>query len=199
MMEDGLHKVPTGKIASVLTNLEMTAPAPRRAVPAPAGITFEGFRPDVDEYRDLFTRVGGTDWLWHGRLKMPREELAAILADPKVAFYTLRKDGCAEALLELDFREDGACELAYFGLTAALIGSGAGRYLMNQAIDLAWAQPIRRFHVHTCTFDSPQALPFYIRSGFTPINQRVEIADDPRLLGVLPRDAGPRIPIFEAG
>lgn len=197
MIEDGLYDIPPGKVAAVMTHLEMLTPAPERPVPAPKGVTFEQIKPDLDRYRDLFKRVGSFDWLWHGRLKMKETDLNAILNDPKVAFYTLSKNGKDEALLELDFRQDGACELAYFGLTANLIGSGAGRFLMNKAISLAWAQDISRFHVHTCTMDSPQALPFYIRSGFTPCDLKVEIGDDPRLDGTLPRSAATHVPIFD--
>ena len=62
------------------------------------------------------------------------------------------------------------------------IGQGFGRVLMDEAIRRAWAKPIERFWVHTCTFDSPLALPFYIRSGFTPYLRMVEVHDDPRLL-----------------
>jgi hypothetical protein len=51
--------------------------------------------------------------------------------------------------------------------------------------------------VHTCTLDHPNALGFYLRSGFTPYARSVEIADDPRLHGVLPRSAAPHVPVME--
>ncbi len=196
MLSDGLHAVPPGKVAMVVTHLEMLSPAPLRPVALPEDITFRHLTPDVAQYRDIFTRVGSLEWLWYGRREMADDTLGAILQDPRVAFYTLTREGLDEAMLELDFREDGQCELAYFGLTPALIGTGAGRFLMNEAIRLAWAEPITRLHVHTCTFDSPQALPFYIRSGFVPYRQEVEIDDDPRLTGILPETAGPHVPIF---
>ena len=66
---------------------------------------------------------------------------------------------------------------------------------MNEAIARAWARPITRFHVHTCTTDSPQALSFYVRSGFTPYRQEVEVDDDPRVLGILPMDCAPNVPM----
>jgi hypothetical protein len=62
---------------------------------------------------------------------------------------------------------------------------------------LAWAEPIRRFWLHTCTFDHPSALAFYQRSGFTPFRRQVEITDDPRLDGICPRGAARHIPIVE--
>lgn len=196
MLTDGLHEVPKGKVAMVVTHLEMLKAAPLRPVPAPDGVTFRQVKPDLTWYRDIFKRVGAIDWLWYGRLTLSDIELTAILNNPKIDHYTLTREGRDEAMLELDFRQDGECELAYFGLTSNLIGSGAGRFLMNKAIELAWEKPIKRFHVHTCTFDSHQALSFYIRSGFTPYRRQIEIDDDPRLIGLLPETAAPHIPLI---
>ncbi len=198
MLSDGFHDVPRGKVATVVTHLEMREPAPLRAEPAlPDGVEFEAVAaPDTDWYRDLFARVGGLDWLWFSRLGMDDADLSAILSHPDVGVWVLRRGVRAEALLELDFRVPGECELAFLGVAPDLIGTGAGRYLMNRAIKLAWARPITRFHVHTCTLDHPSALSFYRRSGFTPVRQQIEIADDPRLCGQLPEAAAPHIPVF---
>lgn len=196
MLHNGLHAVPAGKLAVVVTHLEMFEKPATRPIDTPDGVTFRQVTPTLAWYRDVFTRVGGLEWLWYGRLKMADAGLQAILDDPAVQFYTLSKNGQDHALLELDFRQPDMCELAYFGLTPALIGTGSGRYLMNRAIDIAWGNGISRFHVHTCTIDSPQALDFYVRSGFTPYKREVEIDDDPRLLGILPRDAAPDVPVI---
>jgi len=193
MLGDGYHDVPAGKLAMVVTHLEMTSPAPLRETALPVGLRFEPLARDVETYRDVFRRVG-QDWLWAERLKMQAAHLAEILHDPNVALFTLLKNDRPEALLELDFRIENTCELAYFGLTPALIGSGAGAYLMDRAIQTAWAADIDRFHVHTCTLDSPQALSFYVRSGFTPFKRQVEIADDPRMTGVYTQDISPATP-----
>lgn len=194
-MKSEFLDVMAGKIAAVVTHLEMTQrPAPRVVSDIAADLV-EHEEPDLDWYRDLFTRVGG-DWMWFSRLGIEDAELAAILHHDDVRIYSVRVGDRDEGMLELDFREPDQCELGYFGLTPALVGTGAGRWLMEHALDLAWAQPIKRFHVHTCTLDSPQALPFYIRSGFTAYRRQVEIADDPRLIGVLPRDAAPQEPVI---
>lgn len=197
MLSDGFHDVPRGKVAAVVTHLEMRSPPEIGEAQLPEGVTIRAVSAvSVGWYRDLFVRVGGADWLWFSRLRMPPEDLRAILHDPRVVVFAVESGGRAEGLLELDFREEKACELAYFGLTAPLMGRGVGRALMHRAIAEAWSRPIARFHVHTCTLDSPRALGFYIRSGFSPIRQQVEIADDPRLTGDLPRAAGPHVPIF---
>jgi ribosomal protein S18 acetylase RimI-like enzyme len=197
MLRDGYHDIPAGKVAAIVTHLEMREPAALRSAPAPEGLWLESVGdPSIDWYRDLYMRVGGRDWLWFSRLNMGNAELGAILQDDDVELFALMRDGQADGMVELDFRTPGECELAFFGVTPALIGRGAGRYMMNHAITRAWSRPIGRFHVHTCTLDSQIALEFYRRSGFVATRQQVEIADDPRLTGKLPRDAGAHVPVF---
>jgi GNAT superfamily N-acetyltransferase len=123
--------------------------------------------------------------------------LRAIIHDPKVEVYLLKAGDEEAGLLELDRRVPTVCELSYFGLTSKITGTGAGRWLMNRAIELAWSRPITRFWVHTCTYDHPGALSFYMRSGFRAFRREIEVCDDPRLSGVLPRTASPHIPIIE--
>ena len=195
MLENGFHQIPLGKVAMIVTHLEMRAPK-LRGVPLPEGLSFAPLTVDVEAYRALFRHIG-TQWLWFGRLRMEDAALEAILSNPDVHMFSLFKNGAPEAILELDFRKKGVCELAFFGLSATLIGSGAGAYLMDRAIENAFRAPIKQLHLHTCTLDSPQALGFYQRSGFKPVRQEVEIDDDPRLLGVHPQDAGPHVPIFQ--
>jgi GNAT superfamily N-acetyltransferase len=196
MIPDGYTDVPAGRIAAVVTWLEMRAPAPARPeVNAPGWELKRERQADLAWYRDLFRRVG-EEWLWFSRLTMPDAELAAILRDPRVEVYALWQNGRAEGLLELDFREEGACELMFFGLTPALVGTGAGRWMMNRAIIHAWAKPIERFWVHTCTLDHPGAMAFYLRSGFAAIRRQIEVAPDPRLTGLAAITAAPHAPII---
>ena len=196
ILPDGYSDVPAGKIAAVVTHLEMTVrPAPR-SDPAGAWTLRRVDAPALDWYRDLYGRVG-RPWLWISRIRMPDAELSAIIHSPLVEVYVLEHEGRDEGLLELDFRDAGQCEIAFFGVSAKLIGSGAGRWLMNRTLELSWSRPIARVWVHTCTFDHPTALAFYRRSGFRPFRRQVEIADDPRLDGTAPRDVARHVPIIE--
>lgn len=196
MLADGYSKVAPGKLVAAVTCLEMLAPAPTGRAIEPDGLSLALVRePELSWYRDLYRRIGA-DWLWSSRLSLSDAELAEILHDPAVEVWAVNAGGQAEGLLELDFRADGQCELAFFGLTRAMIGRGAGRWLMNHAIERAWSRPISRFWVHTCSLDSPQALDFYVRSGFVPYERMVEVFDDPRLTGILPVDAAPQVPIL---
>lgn len=191
---NGYTDLPPGTVAAVVTYLEMKSPPPLGPIVRPDGY---GLSPvtDVHRYRALFRRVG-EPWLWFSRAAMQDEALAAILDDPQVEAYALTRQGSDVGLLELDFRPRGECELVYFGLVIDAIGQGIGRYLMNEAISRAFRVPINRFFVHTCSLDHAAALPFYMRSGFTPYKRAVEVAPDPRLSGRLPREAAPQIPVL---
>lgn len=192
---DDYHDLPAGKLAAVVTHLEMAAPPPPRGGPEGDWMLRRVASPDIAWFRALYRRIG-EDWLWYSRLVMPDADLAAILQSPQVEVYALESGGADEGLLELDFRTPGDCELAFFGVTAPLIGSGAGRWLMTQALARAWSAAVSRVWVHTCTFDHPAALAFYQRSGFRPFRRQIEIVDDPRLAGILPLTAAPHIPVI---
>lgn len=196
ILPDGYSDVPDGKIAAIVTHLEMTGrPALLPAPPGPWTLRHVD-RPDLAWYRDLYRRVG-EEWLWFSRIRASDEKLAARLHHPQVETHALVADGYDEGLLELDFREAGSCEIGMFGVTARLVGTGAGRWLMGHALQLAWSRPIERLWLHTCTFDHPAALPFYQRAGFRPFRRQVEVEDDPRLDGTAPRDAAKHVPVIE--
>ena len=74
-------------------------------------------------------------------------------------------------------------------------GQGLGRALMSRAVSLAWARPITRMWVHTCTYDHPSALGFYMKAGFKPYAVRVEVRR-PSPDRPLADWRGPQVPII---
>jgi GNAT superfamily N-acetyltransferase len=180
----------------------LAPPAPRPPRASDASLVLAPWpQPSLADFRALFRRVG-QDWLWYSRLIMADEKLQAILGSKDVDLYRLTEGDEVLGLLELDFREAGQCELSFFGLVPGAIGKGAGRFLVDRGIALAWNRgpgkaPITRLWVHTCTFDHPAALGFYQKAGFKPYGFMVEVADDPRLAGHLPRHAAPHVPLIE--
>lgn len=196
----GLIRVEPPEIATIVTALEMRAPPPPAAPPStPGGLRLDRWRDASPErYRALYRRVGAP-WLWFSRLVMADLELAVILSDPAVELHVVTgANGEGLGILELDFREDGACELAFFGLVPELTGRGVGRWLMAHALALGWREGVGRLWVHTCTLDHPRALSFYVASGFVPYARAIETFPDPRLIGALPRDAAPHIPLIDS-
>ena len=127
---------------------------------------------------------------------MSDDELRTLLGDPLYDACVFVAEGQEEGLAELDYRAAGECEISFFGLTPAMVGRGAGRWMMDRMLERAWAQPIRRLWVHTCSLDHPGALDFYVRSGFVPFRRQIEVMDDPRVTGLLPRTAAPQVPLL---
>lgn len=197
VVPEGYSPIPPGKVANVVTFLEMrTRPAQLPGLPElPLSLVRLGPQ-NLHIYRRLFREVG-EDWLWVSMLEIGDDEVCDILAHPLMETYALRDGDRDIGLVELDFRVTGECEVVYFGVIKDAIGKGTGRLLMNQAIAKAWAQPIDRFWLHTCTFDHPAAMGFYQRSGFKPYKLMVEVHDDPRLMGLLPKTAAPHVPLLE--
>jgi len=187
--------VPNGELATVVTYLEMHAP-PDLETP-PSSLSLRRIEvPQPEAYRDLFRRVGAP-WLWFSRLVVDDAHLAAIIQHPKVELYAIVDESGGEVgMLELDFREPHECEIAFVGLVPELAGKGHGRWLLAQALQLAWREGMQRIHVHTCSLDHPAALGAYLRAGFTPYKRAIERFPDPRLLGILPTDCASQIPLL---
>jgi GNAT superfamily N-acetyltransferase len=187
--------VADGELAAVVTYLEMRAP-PEHAIPSSTLSLQRVEVPQPEHYRELFRRIGAP-WLWFSRLLLDDAHLAAIIQHPKIELDSIR-DGAGQevGMIELDFREPGECELSFVGLLPELSGHGHGRWLLAEAVQRAWRDGINRVHVHTCSLDHPAALAAYRRAGFTPYKRAVERFPDPRLLGILPKDCAPQIPLL---
>jgi GNAT superfamily N-acetyltransferase len=175
-------------LATIVTTLEMRTRPPLRPSPASRLRLVRWERPALDKYRALFRRVG-SPWLWFSRLVMADEALASI-----AVYAVLDPAGIEVGMLELDFRQAGACEISYFGLIPELAGQGHGRWLMAEAYARAWTKGIERVWLHTCTLDHPSALGFYRAQGFVAVKRTIETFPDPRASGLLPPETAPQIP-----
>lgn len=191
-----LTPVPAGHVATIVTSLEMCERPKLKPLPSSDLRLVRWAAPELGRYRTLFRRVGDP-WLWFSRLVMPDDEVTTIICDPGVQLFAIEdRAGIEVGMLELDFRTAGECELSYVGLVPELAGQGHGRWLMAQALALAWGKEVERVWVHTCTLDHPSALGFYRAQGFVPFARAAEVFPDPRLNGHLPRDVAPQIPIL---
>ena len=186
-LADGYHRVPPGKLANAVTWLEMCAPPPAGlADPLALAAVTDAERALCQE---LFVTIG-TPWLWSSAY----EPMPARFGDVQLA----RDDmGTPVGIVEFVGRAEGDVEILYFGLVPAAVGKGLGRRMMAAVLDLAW-RSARRVWLHTCNFDHPGALRFYKSCGFVPYAAGFEIMDDPRLVGSLPIDAAPHVPLIGA-
>ena len=193
---DGYTDLPPGKIANVVTYLELLAPPAPWPEPQRPDLAFRRVaKPDVGWYRATIRSIGEA-WLWFSPLVMPEAKLAALLGNPLLEVHALERDGETVGIAELDRRVPGEVEISFFGVVADEIGTGAARLLMNRSLALAFRGGTRRVWLHTCSFDHPAAVPFYRRSGFVPFKFAIEVSDDPRLKGQLPEAAAPHVALI---
>ena len=127
-------------------------------------------------YRYLYTEVG-REWHWVDRASWNDEEIRAHLAQPAVTLFVLFVRGAPAGWFELKAGEDGAVEIAYFGILAEFRRRGLGKHLLTEAVGQAFAQGARRVWLHTCTLDDPAALPNYVARGFRPYKEETYEAD----------------------
>lgn len=187
-----LIDVPAGQLAAVVTYLEMRARCDADVPASP--LRLDPITPSPADYRELFALIGAP-WLWFSRLLLSDADLSAIIGHRAVELFAVRDGDATVGMLELDRRVAGECELAFVGLIPALAGHGHGRWLLAEAVARAWSSDTKRVHVHTCSLDHPAALAAYRRAGFVAVARKVETFIDPRLAGILPRDAAPHIPL----
>lgn len=194
---DGIASLPRRHVATIKSYLSMPRPESPLAMPAtlPFRLDRLGFG-DAARYRSIFATLG-TRWLWWSRLSLTGADLGALLSDRALEAYAIHAGGEDIGLIELDFRDRNVADLAFLGLYEAETGKGYGATLMAFAKARVWSQPqITAMTVNTCTFDSPAALGFYRRHGFSVVLQAIEIVPDPRLAGLLPLDAAAHVPLL---
>ena len=178
-----------------ITYLEMLARPAGRRIPAPHDklALMQAENCTVSFYRYIYDAVG-TPWLWFERRLYGDAELAALIAKPTIEIFVLYVRGVPAGFFELDTAAPRETKLLYFGLIPDFIGRRLGPFMLQAAIDRAWsARPIGRFWLHTSTFDHPKALGVYQRAGFVVYARRPVSFEDPRRLGVLPRDLRHRL------
>ena len=187
--------VPAGKLHSVVTHLAMEAPPRGPPPPPPPGVIIGRRRAmAAADYLRLYHAIGD-DWLWWSRLTWDECKLAAHLAEDETEVYVAESVSEEVGLIELNLRPAPDIELRYFGVIPSRIGTGLGGWLLAYAIAAVSRHAPRRMILNTCTYDHPAALAFYRRHGFSVTHSEVEIVDDPRLVGLIRRDAAPHVPL----
>ncbi|MEO1266292.1 MAG: GNAT family N-acetyltransferase [Pseudomonadota bacterium] len=157
----------------VVTYLEMTAPPSGPLKPAPMGAPLALMRVEQPKAHFFFYLYGtiGAAYEWTDKLREPASDVRAFVEDPKVEMTVLYRGGAPAGFFQLDFREEGVCDLAYFGLMPEAVGQGLGGWLLSEAIREAWSRGIGKMTVNTNTLDHPAALSNYQKAGFSPVRR----------------------------
>jgi hypothetical protein len=168
------------RVPMTVTFFEMTTRLSALPPPSPRGrhAILKAETPTPHFYRYLYDTIG-MPYLWVDRKKLSVEALADVILHPDNALYVLYTEGSPTGMAELDFRKEGVCNISYFGLMPEAIGKRLGYFFLYHTCLNAWARPIRRLTVNTCTLDHPRALPLYQRMGFNAISREERFVELP--------------------
>jgi ribosomal protein S18 acetylase RimI-like enzyme len=133
----------------------------------------------VAEYRRLYRDVGGP-WHWIDRNAWSDERLANHLARDEIVVFEARVNSDVAGFFELEHHADGSVEISYFGLMQPFTGRGLGKAMLTAAATEAWSLGATRVWLHTCTLDSPMALPNYKARGFEPVRTETYVVQLPQ-------------------
>ena len=168
---------PDGKLDITITHLVMT----------PSDWTRCGLPPDIDViitperaptaafYRTLYRDVG-LPWLWYERNLISDQALHDLLNRPGHELHVARHDGKLVGYFEL-----GDEELVFFGLTLDYIGRRIGPWLLDRAVERAFALRWPLILLNTNTLDHPKALQTYRKAGFQIVRREEKTLEDPRV------------------
>ena len=137
----------------------------------------------IERYRHLYRAVGDR-WYWHDRSAWTDERIAAHLSQSNVSVWECVAGGQTAGFFELVEHGDESVEIAYFGLVEEFMGRGLGKAMLTRAAEQAWSLGPSRVWLHTCTLDSPRALPNYLARGFEETRKEmylVELGDTGQL------------------
>jgi len=160
---------PASTIEVTRTYLEMRDPSQLRAAKLddPAIKIEHQHDCSVDLFRMLYVEVG-KNYHWVDRLPWTDAEIRVYLAQSEISVWLMTYEKETAGYFELRKCEDGATEIAYFGVMPQFIGRGLGKHLLSCAVEQAWTDGANRVWLHTCTLDDAAALPNYLKRGFQP-------------------------------
>lgn len=170
-----------------VTYLQQTAASQLRPA-APADLAIHRVFPAEPTFNARMYREVGADWDWVDRLEWSDGHWASYASDPCVStlkatldgevvgFAELRMSPCEPRVDPTGSEPDEAAgayydgvdvELVYFGLLPRFAGRGLGGWFLSEVCRIAWNVPgVRRVWLHTCSEDSPAAIPNYLARGF---------------------------------
>ncbi|HJU88206.1 MAG TPA: GNAT family N-acetyltransferase [Gemmatimonadaceae bacterium] len=154
------------------TYLELSAPHQLRPVPSPDPTLRLEHAADCAPalYRRLYRDVGER-YHWRDRAEWSDDQIRTHLARAEISVWVLYRGQAPAGWFELARHDDASVEIAYFGLLPEFTGAGLGKHMLSLAAEEAWRLTHTRVWLHTCTLDSPAALPNYLARGFRPFRQ----------------------------
>ena len=155
--------------------LAMDDAAALRPAAAPDGATVVRAEVPLGALNRFFYAEVGRDFHWVDRAEWDAGRWQAWAEGVETWLALWR--GTPAGYAELDARDDGSVDVAFFGLLAPFRGRGLGGHLLTQVVARAWelahgAGPVT---VNTCELDGPYARRHYEARGFALVREEVEL------------------------
>ncbi len=129
-------------------------------------------KPKAEEYLKLYSDIG-KQWNWTERILMSPQELNKTFNTSNNEIYYAYINTTIVGYCELHIKTDEV-EIKYFGLLAEAQGKGYGRAMMEACFAIVQQKNIKSIMLHTCSLDSPNAMRFYQKMGFTVYRETKE-------------------------
>ena len=146
-------------------HLEMHCPEELRARALPPETQLVKREIPLPTLNRFFYLEVGKLWQWTDRLSWTEEQWRNWVEREALQTWMLLFHGTPAGYFELN-DNDGAVEIAYFGLLPLFVGKDLGGGLLTAAVEKAWGMKAKRILVHTSSLDHPYALKNYQARGF---------------------------------
>ena len=143
-----------------------------RPAPAPDGALVVRAEVALGALNRFFYEEVGRDFHWVDRAGWDDARWQAWAEG--VETWLLLWRGTPAGYAELEARDDGSVEVAFFGLLAPFRGRGLGGHLLTQVVARAWERGPGPVTVNTCELDGPYARRHYEARGFTLVREATE-------------------------
>ncbi len=165
------------RLPTTVWHLAMESPGalrPAREPTADAGVTVARAAVPFGPLNRFFYVEVGRDFHWIDRLGWPVERWQAWAE--RVETWLLVDRGTPGGYAELVTHDDGAVEIAFFGLLEPFRGRGLGGALLTRVAERAreLSGDGGRVLLQTCELDGPHALRNYEARGFEVVRETVE-------------------------
>ena len=136
--------------------------APKRT--APSGLLISQVAQPTPAFIRFFYAAVGRAFHWTDRLEWTESQWGVYLDG--VRAFVAYEHGAPAGFLLLAGDASADVEVSYFGILPEFVGRGIGGALLHHGVAAAWQAGAQRVWLHTCSLDSPAAVPAYQRRGF---------------------------------
>ena len=165
-----MSEPPRLKLPTRVWYLEMASPADLVPRPGPGEVR-RAHVPFGPLNRFFYYEIG-RDFHWVDRL--PWSDAQWQTWAERTELWLVLDGGTPAGYAELDPREDGSVDVAFFGILAPFRGRGLGGQLLARVVGRAWELGPDRVTVNTCELDGPHARAHYEARGFSVAREEVE-------------------------